>query len=153
MFHILLFFSDIFPSNLVEEQPLRSLTSKFYGMHAHVGSLIFHDVISSILSNERIFFYSHNYSVPREDGGFGCLEEIPLPLLSSQEWPTPDAWTVISLKKRMANDTLASLQYTQASKSVHLNWACPIHVFARMFHAMNCHETPTMYICKSATAH
>ena len=137
---------------MVEEQPLRSLTGKFYGMHSHVGSLIFRDVMPSILSNEGIFFYSHNYSVPREDGGYGCLEEIPLPLLSSQEWPTPDAWTVISLKTRMANDILASLKYTQASKSVRLNWACPIHVFACMFHAMNCHETPTMYVCKGASA-
>ena len=52
----------------------------------------------------------------------------------------------------MANDILASLKYIQASKSVHLNWACLIHLFAQMFHAMICHETPTMYVCKSASA-
>ena len=99
-------------------------------MHAHVGTLLFHDVVPSILSKEGIFFYSHNYAVPKEDGGFGCLEEIPLPLLSSQEWPTPDAWTVISLKTKMANDILALLKYTQASRLVGLHWAFPIHVFA-----------------------
>ena len=147
MFHTLFCFSDIFPSNMEEEQPLRSLIGKFYGMHSHVGGLIFRDVMPSILSNEGIFFYSHNYTMPREDGGYGCLEEIPLPPLSGQEWPTPDAWTVISLKTRMANDILASLKYTQASRSVCLNWACPIHVFACMFHAMNCKENPGYHKC------
>ena len=133
---------------MVEEHPLCSLIGKFYGMHAHIGNLLFHDVVPSILSKEGILFYSHNYVVPKQDGGFGCLEEIPLPLLSSQEWPTPDAWTVISLKTKMDNDILASLKY----RVVRLHWACPIHVFAQMFNGMNCKETPAMFACKSANA-
>ena len=71
-----------------EEQPLRSLTGKFYGMHSHVGGLIFRDVMPSILSKEGILFYSHKSIVPKEDGCFGCLEGIFSPLLSRQEWST-----------------------------------------------------------------
>ena len=100
-------------------------------MDANVGNILFHDVMSSILSKEGILFYSQNYVVPKEDGGFGCLEErFLLPLLSIQEWPTPDAWVAISLKTKMTNDTVALFKYTQASRLVHMCLACQIHVFS-----------------------
>ena len=114
-------------------------------MHTHVGNLLFHDVVPYVLSKDGILFYSHNYVVPKEEGKFGCLEEISLPLLSSKKWPMLDPWTMISLKTKMANDILASLEYNQASRLVCLHLACPIHVFSQMFHAMKCKETLTMY--------
>lgn len=140
--------ADIFPSNLVEEQPLCSLTGTFEAMHASIGEVVLSSRTPLDLSQCRIFFFSHSYVIPSRDGGFGKLEFIPCPPLSSLEWPIPDTWSVISLKTKMASDIHTSLKYSKASRTGGLSWFFPIHIFAHMFHAIPCTNTPKMFICK-----
>lgn len=109
---------------------------------------MFSSYTPSELAQNNIFFFSHSYIVPTKSGLFGKLEVIPNPPLSNPEWPKPDAWTVLCLRFKMVSDIKTSLKFSKASRSVGLNWFCPIHVFVHMFKSMPIHQAKTMYICK-----
>ena len=123
-------FPDIFPSNSTEEQPLQSLlTGVFNALHTCIGEVMFASQKPVELAQNNIFFFSHSYLVPKKVGLFGKLEEIPKPPFCSLEWPRPDAWTILCLKSKMVHDIKTSLKFSKASRSLGLNWFCPIHVF------------------------
>ena len=142
------FHVDIFPSTLIEEQPLRSLSGTFLALHATIGKVVLDGRTPSDLAQGRIFFYSHTYIIPRHDGGYGKLEPIPSPSLQSSEWPKPDVWSVMALKHKIVSDIHASLKFGKASRSVGLSWCCPIHVFVHMFCTFPFTQAPTMFVCK-----
>ena len=144
----MLYFTGIFPSNCVEEQPLQSLTGVYNALHTSIGEVMFASQNPAELAQNNIFFFSHSYLVPKKVGLFGKLEEIPNPPLNSPEWPKPDAWTILCLKCKMVHDIKTSLKFSKASRSVGLNWFCPMHVFVHMFNFMPVHQTKSMYICK-----
>ena len=83
---------DIFPSSLIEEQPLRSLSGTFLALHATIGNVVIAGTTPLDLAQNRIFFYSHNYIIPKHNGAYGRLEPIIAPSLQSSEWPESDVW-------------------------------------------------------------
>ncbi|KAH7300935.1 hypothetical protein KP509_23G004300 [Ceratopteris richardii] len=146
-----LFVSDVFPSTLVEEQPLHSLTGTFQALHADVGALVFPNISPAQLYHDRFFFYTHRYVVPSTMNGFGRLERIEVHSLLSLEWPKPDIWSVSSLKQKMVMDIHNSLKFTKVSRSVGLHWSFPIHCFVYLFQGFSFQETSTMFMCKDIT--
>ena len=72
---------DIFPSSLIEEQPLRCLLGTFLTLHATIENIVLAGTTPLDLAQRRIFFYSHNYIVPKHNGGYGKLEPIIAPSL------------------------------------------------------------------------
>jgi hypothetical protein len=144
----LVHYADIFPSTLIEEQPLQSLSGTFQALHADIGAQIFIGMSHSQLLQNRIFFYSHSYRIPKNSEGYGKLEVVETPSLSSLEWPEPDKWSVLSFKQNMVSNIQSSLKFGKASRSVGLSWYCPIHVFVHLFRALPLKQTPTMFVCK-----
>ena len=142
------FYVDVFPSSLVEEQPLSCLSGTFTAMHASLGNMLFPNTSASNLAQQRVFFYTHKYIVPTNEQGYGELQPLEAITLHSMEWPKPDAFTVMSLKAKIIADVRASLKFGKASRSVGLGWCCPAHVFANIFGSLPFHHTSTMYVCK-----
>ncbi|KAH7283336.1 hypothetical protein KP509_34G002000 [Ceratopteris richardii] len=149
--HMFFIATVIFPSSLVEEQPLHSLTGTFKALHADIGALVFPDVPPAKLIRERIFFYTHEYIVPSTDGEYGRLEIIKVDSLLSLEWPKPDFWSISSFKRKMVMDIHNSLKFTRVSRSIGLHWTLPIHCFVFIFQGIPFVETPTMFLCKDIT--
>ncbi|MCO5610053.1 hypothetical protein L7F22_064288 [Adiantum nelumboides] len=98
----------VFPSTLVEEQPIQSLSGTFMAVHAHIGEVMFANVPMKDLVERRIFFYSYNYIVPKTTEAYGKLEPIDPPSLQSPAWPIPDDWSLLSLKQKVVDDLKAS---------------------------------------------
>ena len=142
------FYVDVFPSSLVEEQPLSCLSGTFTAMHASLGNMLFSNTIASNLARQRVFFYTHKYIVPKDEQGYGKLQSLEVTTLRSMEWPKLDALTVMSFKAKIVADIRASLKFGKASRSVGLGWCCPPHVFADIFGSLPFHHTSTMYVCK-----
>ena len=142
---------DIFPSNIIEEQPLASLSGTFRALHADIGVHFFSQTPTSKLLQDRIFFFSHSYQVPKTSEGYGKLEAIETPSFHSLEWPVPDDWSLLSFKQNMVSNIQASLKFAKASRSVGLSWYCPIHVFVHLFRTLPIKPKPTMFLCKDVT--
>lgn len=142
------FYVDVFPSSLVEEQPLSCLSGTFTAMHASLGDVLFPNTTASNLARQRVFFYTHKYIVPTDEQGYGKLQPLEAITLRSMEWPKPDAFTIMSFKAKIVADVRASLKFGKASRSVGLGWCCPAHVFANIFGSLPFHHTNTMYVCK-----
>lgn len=140
---------DVFPSNLIEEQPLQSISEKFEAFHIHIGETLFCGKTSSNLVTEKVFFYQHTYRVPRHDvGGFGKMEIITSPSLWSLEWPALNALRLILMKSKILCDIQGSMKYAKASRSMGFIWVCLIHLFATMFNKFTFSQTATMFVCK-----
>ena len=118
-------------------------------VHAHIGDCMFATIPSNKLIEQRIFFISHKYLVPKSSDAYGRVEAIPTPSLQSPEWPTPDQWALACLKRKILQDFQASLKFGKAARSVGLSWHCPIHLFVHAFCTLPLVETPTMIICKA----
>ena len=67
------FYVDVFPSSLVEEQPLSCLSGTFTAMHASLGNMLVPNTSASNLARQRVFFYTHKYIVPTNEQGYGWL--------------------------------------------------------------------------------
>ncbi|MCO5615157.1 hypothetical protein L7F22_069446 [Adiantum nelumboides] len=98
----------VFPSTLVEEQPIQSLSGTFMAVHAHNSEVMFANVPMKDLVERRIFFYSYNCIVPKTTEAYGKLEPIDPPSLQSPAWPIPDDWSLLSLKRKVVDDLKAS---------------------------------------------
>ena len=151
MLTTLIYFVDIFPSNVIEEQPLASLLGTFHALHADIGAHFVSQTPTSKLSQNRIFLFSHSYQVPKTSEGYGKLEAIETPSLHSLEWPVPDDWSLLSFKKNTVSSIQSSLKFVKASRSVGLSWYCPIHDFVHLFCTLPIKPTPTMFRCRDIT--
>ena len=126
----------------MEEQPLQSLIGKLHYLGQSGANLI----------KENIYFYQHSYTVPKHDGGFGTLEIIASPSLSSIEWPAPDRLSITLMKSKMLADIRGSMKYTKPTHSVGISWICPLHIFVAIFDGFTLLKTPTMFVCKKVEA-
>ena len=77
----LFFVIEIFPSSLIEEQSLRCLSGTLLALHATIGNIVLACLTPLDLAQGMIFFYSHNYIIPKHDGGYGKLKPIIAPSL------------------------------------------------------------------------
>ena len=68
---------------MIEEQPMQCLSGKFTAFHEDIGNTIFFQQRAFELAQNKIFFFSHTYVIPRHDGGYGKLEPIEPPSLAS----------------------------------------------------------------------
>lgn len=144
-------FADIFPSDFVEWEPVESFTGTFQAIHVELGELLYAGSLSSELVSRDIFFYSHTYVTPRQDG-YGSLSPIQLPSFDSLEWPRPDNALIAATKRRMEVDVHAAMKCTYGSHKATVTWFMPLHVFVHIFRLQSIHRTPTMWICRGDNA-
>lgn len=103
----------------------------------------------SALVSKGVFFYENTYVVP-SGRGWGKLEPLDVPSISSPHWPIPDNITLESFRRRLYMDVHTSLKCTYGSHRASLGWFMPLHVFAHIFSSIGAHKTPTMWVCKDA---
>ena len=104
---------------------LSSLSGTFLALHATIENVVLVGTTPLDLAQNRIFFYSHNYIIPKHNGGYGRLEPIIAPSLQSSEWPEPDVWSVMALKQKIVSDIHVSLKFGKASRSkLVLSYSC-----------------------------
>ena len=139
--------ADIFPSNFEEWEPVESFIGTFEAIHVDFGELIFSGCLSSELVSRGIFFFSHTYVTPRQDG-YGNLTPIQSQSLDILEWPMPNNALIAATKRRMEVDVHAAMKCTYGSHKATVTWFVPLHVFVHVFRIQSIHKTPTMWICK-----
>ena len=142
--------ADIFPSTCIEWQPLECFTGTFEAIHAEIGKLLYPTETGSDLTNRGVFFFSSTYIVPQRVGS-GALEPIPLPGMTSPDWPLPDPTTMESFQCRLVHDIQSSLKPTYGSHNTTVSLFMPLHMFIAIFKTATLHRTPTMWISKDGT--
>lgn len=126
---------------------MECFTGTFEAVHAELGKLLYPTETGSELVNRGVFFFSSTYIVPQRKGS-GTLEPIPLPGLTSTEWPLPDPTTMESFQRRIFHDIQSSLKPTYGSHRTTVSLFMPLHVFIAIFKMATFHRTPTMWISK-----
>ena len=86
---------DIFPSNLVEWEPIEEITGTFEAYHVELGSLILRGCLIAQLLAQKIFFYEDTYVVFKTTNGIGKLVLEPVPTITSIDWPILDNASVV----------------------------------------------------------
>ena len=142
----------IFLSDFVEWEPIEALTGTFQALHADFGKLIYHGVSASELLEQDIFFYDREYIVPTSRNGWGKLEPLPTPTISSPDWQIPDKVSVGLTCRRIAFDILNAMKCTYGSHRASIGMHLPLNMFVHLFHRWEVHRTPTMWIAKGEGA-
>ena len=139
--------TDIFLSDFVEWELIEALTGTPQALHAEFGKLIYHGVSASELLEQDIFFYDREYIVPTSRNGWGKLEPLPTPTISSPDWQIPDKVSVGLTCKRIAFDILNAMKYTYGSHRASIIMHLPLNMFVHLFHGwevplplINCKE-------------
>lgn len=83
---------------------------------------------------------------------YGSLEEIPLPGLSSHDWPLLDMSTLEAFYAKMRSNFQLSKKPSTRSRRTHLQWFIPFSVFVDLFaSARNRVRTPTLFTFRNLT--
>jgi len=96
--------ADLYPSNFEDWIEPRSVTNVLYVVHAEIGEAQKGSDTYKELLQIGVYFYSAKFIPSRDPGGYGTLEEIPLPLLDTPEWPLPDMCTTESFRTEFRRD-------------------------------------------------
>ncbi len=141
--------ADLYPSSFEDWIDPRSITDVLYVIHAEIGEAQRGNHTHKELLQIGVYFYSVKKFPTRDPGGYGTLQEIPLPTLDSPEWPLPDMWTTESFRARFRQDFRSAMKATVGSRATHIQWFLPVHVMVDLFSGTTFHRTPTLFVFKN----